>query len=41
MIRRAVCISVQTKQTILYNEIQEWFNEFIDIKAASTEGFLH
>ena len=40
MIRRAVCISVQTKQTILYNEIQEWFNEFIDIKAASTEGFF-
>ncbi|URW85783.1 hypothetical protein M5E86_19560 [Blautia wexlerae] len=33
MIRRAVCISVQTKQTTLYNEIQEWFNEFIDTKA--------
>ena len=30
MIRRAVCISVQTKQTTLYNVIQEWFNEFID-----------
>lgn len=40
MIRRAVCISVQTKQTILYNEIQEWFNEFIDTKAASAEGFF-
>jgi len=40
MIRRAVCISVQTKQTTLYNEIQEWFNEFIDTKAASAEGFF-
>ena len=28
MIRRAVCISAQTKQTTLYNEIQEWFKEF-------------
>lgn len=40
MIRRAVCISGQTKQTTLYNEIQEWFNDFIDTKAASTEGFF-
>ena len=40
MIRRAVCISVQTKQTTLYNEIQEWFNEFIDTKAASAKGFF-
>lgn len=40
MIRRAVCISVQTKQTTLYNEIQEWFNEFIDTKVASAEGFF-
>ena len=35
MIRRAVCISVQTKQTTLYNEIQEWFNDFIDTKAVN------
>ena len=40
MIRRAVCISVQTKQTTLYNEIQEWFNDFIDTKAASVDGFF-
>ena len=40
MIRRAVCISVQTKQTTLYNEIQEWFNDFIDTKAASADGFF-
>lgn len=40
MIRRSVCISVQTKQTTLYNEIQEWFNEFIDTKAASAKGFF-
>jgi len=40
MIRRAVCISAQTKQTTLYNEIQEWFKEFIDTRAASTEGFF-
>lgn len=37
MIRRAVCILVQTKQTALYNEIQEWFYDFINTKAASTE----
>lgn len=37
MIRRAVCISVQTKQTALYDEIQEWFYDFINTKAASTE----
>lgn len=40
MIRRAVCISVQTKQTTLYNEIQEWFNDFMDTKAASADGFF-
>lgn len=40
MIRRAVCISAQTKQTALYNKIQEWFKEFIDTRAASTEGFF-
>lgn len=40
MIRRAVCIAAQTKQTALYNEIQEWFKEFIDTRAASTEGFF-
>lgn len=40
MIRRAACISAQTKQTTLYNEIQEWFKEFIDTRAASTEGFF-
>lgn len=40
MIRRAVCISVQTKQTTLYNEIQEWFNDFIDTKAVNAEGFF-
>lgn len=40
MIRRAVCIAAQTKQTTLYNEIQEWFKEFIDTRAASTEGFF-
>lgn len=40
MIRRAVCISVQTKQTTLYNEIQEWFNNFINTNDASAEGFF-
>lgn len=40
MIRRAVCIAAQTKQTALYNEIQEWLKEFIDTRAASTEGFF-
>lgn len=40
MIRRAVCISVQTKQTTLYNEIQAWFSDFIDTKAARAEAFF-
>ena len=40
MIRRALCISAQTKQTALYDKIQEWFKEFIDTRAASTEGFF-
>lgn len=40
MIRRAVCISAQTKQMELYNEIEEWFNEFIDTRMVSAEGFF-
>lgn len=40
MIRRAVCISAQTKQKELYNEIEEWFNEFIDTRIVSAEGFF-
>ena len=38
MIRRAVCISVQTKQTAIYNEIQGWFNDFIFTKASRDES---
>ena len=38
MICRAVCISVQTKQTAIYNEIQGWFNDFIFTKASSDES---
>ena len=34
MLRRAVCISVQTKQTEIYDEIQKWFNDFLIKKAA-------
>lgn len=40
MIRRAVCISVQTKQDTLYNEIQEWLNNFIKSNTASSDGFF-
>ncbi|SFQ08563.1 protein of unknown function [Lachnospiraceae bacterium XBB1006] len=40
MLRRAVAISVQTKQISLYNEIQDWFNDFANDKATSLEGFF-
>jgi hypothetical protein len=40
MLRRAVCISAQTKQTILYDEIQEWFIEFVEKNAANNDGFF-
>lgn len=40
MIQRAVCISVQTKQDTLYNEIQEWLNNFIKSNTASSDGFF-
>lgn len=40
MLRRAVCISAQTKQTILYDEIQEWFIEFVENNAANSDGFF-
>lgn len=39
MLRRAVCISVQTKQTEIYDEIQKWFNDFLIKKAAKNDGF--
>ena len=40
MLRRAVCISAQTKQTTLYDEIQEWFIEFVEKNAANNDGFF-
>lgn len=40
MVRRAVCISAQTKQHALYDEIQKWIYNFINTKAASTEDFF-
>jgi hypothetical protein len=40
MIRRAVCISVQTNQTSLYSRICTWFNDFLINKAVDIEGFF-
>lgn len=39
MIKRVVCISVQTNQTSLYSQICEWFETFL-IKAASGDCFI-
>lgn len=40
MIRRAVCISMQTNQTDLYLKICAWFNDFLIHKAANGDGFF-
>ena len=40
MIRRAVCISAQTKQTLLFEKIQGWFVDFLEKKAANNDGFF-
>lgn len=40
MIRRAVCISVQTNQIDLYSRICAWFNDFLTHEAASGDGFF-
>lgn len=40
MIRRAVCISVQTNQMALYSRICAWFNDFLIHKAANCDGFF-
>ena len=40
MIRRAVCISVQTIQLDLYSRICMWFNNFLLHDAANGDGFF-
>ena len=40
IIRRAVCISAQTKQTVLFEKIQGWFVDFLEKKAANNDGFF-
>lgn len=40
IIRRAVCISAQTKQTLLFERIQGWFVDFLEEKAANNDGFF-
>ena len=40
IIRRAVCISAQTKQTLLFEKIQGWFVDFLEEKAANNDGFF-
>lgn len=40
MLRRAVCISAQTKQVLLQGKIQEWFIEFVEKKAGKNDGFF-
>lgn len=40
MIRRAVCISVQTNQVELYAKICEWFNIFLVYDAVDKQGFF-
>ena len=40
MIRRAVCISLQTKQIDLYSRILEWLNDFLVHDAANQDGFF-
>lgn len=40
IIRRAVCISAQTKQTLLLEKIQGWFVDFLEKKAANNDGFF-
>lgn len=40
MIRRAVCISAQTKQTTYYEKIQKWFNFFVENGVASGNAFF-
>ena len=37
IIRRAVCISAQTKQTLLFEKIQVWFVDFLEKKAANND----
>lgn len=40
IIKRAVCISVQTNQKDLYLRICTWFNDFLINKAANVEGLF-
>ena len=40
IIRRAVCISAQTMQTLLFEKIQGWFVDFLEKKAANNDGFF-
>ena len=40
MIRRAVCISSQTKQTKLYGEICLWFDSFLKHDVVTNNGFF-
>lgn len=40
IIRRAVCISAQTKQTLLFEKIRGWFVDFLEKKAANNDGFF-
>lgn len=40
MIRRAVCISVQTNQSALYSRICEWFNDFLTHEATNGDAFF-
>lgn len=40
IIRRAVCISAQTKQTLLFEKLQGWFVDFLEKKAANNDGFF-
>lgn len=40
MLRRAVCISAQTKQTTLSDRIFVWFDDFLEEKAVNSDGFF-
>lgn len=40
MLRRAVCISAQTKQTTLSDKIYVWFDDFLEEKSVNRDGFF-
>lgn len=40
MIKRAVCISTQTNQKVLYSEICTWLNSYLNCNIANDNGFF-